>query len=108
MSDSRPPFFFKWKQKQNVYIVYSLFVKLKVLVLLTYGYLFCQFALFYEFTKYENDFFNHHPCIFNLLYEDSSETFKIQQVYIILRYIVVVFDTHKYFCNHFKLEKKNW
>lgn len=77
-----------------------------MLVLLTYAYLFCQFALFYEFTNYENDFFNHHPCIFNLLYEDSSETFNLQQVYIILRYIVVVFDTHKYFCNHFKLEKK--
>ena len=75
-------------------------------MLLTYAYLFCQFALYYEFTKYENDFFNHRPCIFNLLYEDSSETFNLQQVYIILRYIVVILDTHNYFCNHFKFEKK--
>lgn len=90
MSDSSPPFFFQMETKtQNVHIVYSLFVKLKVK---SYSLMFIFFVNLLSIINSQNMkmisliIINVFLIWFTKI---DSEIFNLQQIYIILRYNVV-------------------
>ena len=88
MSDSSPPFFFQMETKtQNVHIVYSLFVKLKVKSYLCLSLLNLLSIINSQNMKMIS------LIIINVFLiwftKIDSEIFNLQQIYIILRYNVV-------------------